>query len=56
MQQILRDAEANYSFTYMHKTIVEYIRKRLGAMVLSALYLASTISIITVSVVEPSRL
>ena len=23
MQQILRDAEANYSFTYMHKTIVE---------------------------------
>ena len=37
----------------MHKTNTEYIRERQGTMVLSAVYLASTTSLLIVSVVEP---
>jgi hypothetical protein len=38
------------------KQLWKYIQKKLGTMVLLALYLASTTSLITVSVVEPSQL
>ena len=51
-----RFAGANCSFANIHKTIVEIHPQKTKNNGLSALYLVSTTSLITVSLVEPSRL